>query len=50
MVHALEELMADESDTVRFTVGRFECHPGSPATAAEPPCSSPSTSAIPTRR
>ena len=32
MVHALEELMADESDTVRFTVGRFECHPGSPAT------------------
>ncbi len=32
MVHALEELMADESDTVRFTVGRFECYPGSPAT------------------
>ena len=32
MVHALEELMADETDTVRFTVGRFECHPGSPAT------------------
>ena len=32
MVHALEELMADESDTVRFTVGRFDCHPGSPAT------------------
>ena len=32
MVTALEELMADESDTVRFTVGRFECHPGSPAT------------------
>ena len=32
MVAALEELMADESDTVRFTVGRFECHPGSPAT------------------
>jgi len=32
MVSALEELMADESDTVRFTVGRFECHPGSPAT------------------
>ncbi len=32
MVTALEELMADETDTVRFTVGRFECHPGSPAT------------------
>ena len=32
MVAALEELMADESDTLRFTVGRFECHPGSPAT------------------
>ncbi len=32
MVAALEELMADESDMVRFTVGRFECHPGSPAT------------------
>ena len=32
MVTALEALMADESDTVRFTVGRFECHPGSPAT------------------
>ena len=32
MVHALEGLMADETDTVRFTVGRFDCHPGSPAT------------------
>ena len=32
MVHALEELMADETDTVRFTVGRFECHPGAPST------------------
>ena len=32
MVTALEELMADETDTVRFTVGRFECHPGSPST------------------
>ena len=32
MVNVLEELMADESDTVRFTIGRFECHPGSPAT------------------
>ena len=32
MVAALEELMADETDTVRFTVGRFECGPGSPAT------------------
>ena len=32
MVHALEELMADSTDTVRFTVGRFECHPGAPST------------------
>ena len=32
MVGALEELMADESDTVRFTVGRFECGPGAPST------------------
>ncbi|MDP6474424.1 MAG: M20 family metallo-hydrolase [Alphaproteobacteria bacterium] len=32
MVAALEQLMADESDTVRFTVGRFECDPGAPST------------------
>ncbi len=32
MVAALEELMHDESDTVRFTVGRFECGPGAPST------------------
>ena len=32
MVAALEELMADETDTVRFTVGRFECSPGGPST------------------
>ena len=32
MVHALSGLMADDTDTTRFTVGRFECHPGSPAT------------------
>jgi N-carbamoyl-L-amino-acid hydrolase len=32
MVGALEQLMADESDTVRFTVGRFECGPGAPST------------------
>ena len=32
MVHALGGLMADDTDTTRFTVGRFECHPGSPAT------------------
>jgi N-carbamoyl-L-amino-acid hydrolase len=32
MVTALEELMADESDTVRFTVGRFESGPGAPST------------------
>lgn len=32
MVAALEDLMADETDTVRFTVGRFECHPGAPST------------------
>ena len=32
MVSALGALMADETDTVRFTVGRFECHPGAPST------------------
>ena len=32
MVAALEQLMADESDTIRFTVGRFECGPGAPRT------------------
>ncbi len=32
IVAALEELMADPEDTVRFTVGRFEVHPGSPNT------------------
>ncbi len=32
MVRALEELTADETDTVRFTVGRFECGPGAPST------------------
>ena len=32
MVAALEALMADESDTIRFTVGRFECSPGAPST------------------
>lgn len=32
IVTALEQLMADPSDTVRFTVGRFEVHPGSPNT------------------
>jgi N-carbamoyl-L-amino-acid hydrolase len=32
MVGALEEVMADETDTVRFTVGRFEVTPGSPNT------------------
>ena len=32
MVSALEELMTDDSDTVRFTVGRFECGPGAPST------------------
>jgi len=32
MVSALEELTADETDTVRFTVGRFEVGPGSPNT------------------
>ena len=32
MVAALEQLMADESDTIRFTVGRFECSPGAPST------------------
>ena len=32
MVTALEEAMHDETDTVRFTVGRFEVEPGSPNT------------------
>lgn len=32
MVTALEDCMADDSDTVRFTVGRFECGPGAPST------------------
>jgi N-carbamoyl-L-amino-acid hydrolase len=31
MVIALETLFADPSDTVRYTVGRFEVHPGSPS-------------------
>jgi beta-ureidopropionase / N-carbamoyl-L-amino-acid hydrolase len=32
MVVALEDLMADPTDTVRYTVGRFEIYPGSPST------------------
>lgn len=32
IVSALEQLMHDPSDTVRFTVGRFEVFPGSPNT------------------
>jgi len=32
IVGALEELMADPTDTVRFTVGRFDVMPGSPNT------------------
>ncbi|HSK42065.1 MAG TPA: Zn-dependent hydrolase [Arenibaculum sp.] len=32
MVSALQRLMADERDIVRFTVGRFEVSPGSPNT------------------
>jgi N-carbamoyl-L-amino-acid hydrolase len=32
IVTALEELMHDPDDVVRFTVGRFETHPGSPNT------------------
>ncbi|UEM06400.1 Zn-dependent hydrolase [Skermanella rosea] len=32
MVSALERLMHDEEDRVRFTVGRFEVQPGSPNT------------------
>jgi N-carbamoyl-L-amino-acid hydrolase len=32
MVTALEDYMADDSDIVRFTVGRFECGPGAPST------------------
>jgi N-carbamoyl-L-amino-acid hydrolase len=32
MVLALERWMDDPSDTVRFTIGRFEIYPGSPST------------------
>ncbi len=32
MVRALRDLMLDPTDTVRFTVGRFEVHPNSPNT------------------
>ena len=32
MVLALERLMEDPTDTVRYTVGRFEIYPGSPST------------------
>jgi N-carbamoyl-L-amino-acid hydrolase len=32
MVQALQELMEDPTDTVRFTIGRFEVMPGSPNT------------------
>jgi N-carbamoyl-L-amino-acid hydrolase len=32
IVAALEDLMRDEADIVRFTVGRFEVYPGSPNT------------------
>ena len=32
IVGALEAVMADDTDTVRFTVGRFEVFPGSPNT------------------
>ncbi|MGE0154891.1 MAG: Zn-dependent hydrolase [Reyranellaceae bacterium] len=32
MVQALQELMQDPADTVRFTIGRFEVMPGSPNT------------------
>jgi beta-ureidopropionase / N-carbamoyl-L-amino-acid hydrolase len=32
IVQGLQELMADPTDTVRFTVGRFEVHPNSPNT------------------
>jgi N-carbamoyl-L-amino-acid hydrolase len=32
IVAALEDLMRDDADTVRFTVGRFEVSPGSPNT------------------
>jgi N-carbamoyl-L-amino-acid hydrolase len=32
MVGALEGVMADDTDTVRFTIGRFDVQPGSPNT------------------
>ncbi|MFQ6024594.1 MAG: M20 family metallo-hydrolase [Acidiferrobacterales bacterium] len=34
IVHALNELMADETDTIRFTVGRFDVLPNSPNSVA----------------
>lgn len=32
IIESLEEHMADDTDTVRFTIGRFECSPGAPST------------------
>ena len=32
MVVAMDEALADERDILRFTVGRFEVHPGAPST------------------
>ena len=32
MIAAIQDIMADESDTVRFTVGRMEVYPNSPNT------------------
>ena len=32
IIVALEELMDDKTETVRFTIGRFECSPGAPST------------------
>jgi N-carbamoyl-L-amino-acid hydrolase len=35
LVHALQDLTADPTDTLRFTVGRFEVSPNSPNTVPE---------------
>ena len=32
IIQDLKQLMYDETDTVRFTIGKFDCEPGSPST------------------
>ena len=49
-ITALNALMADPTDVLRFTVARIEVAPNSPPTASPRPSASPSTSATPTPR